>query len=114
MSPWPPNLPEKPCCFVTPPPTRAPTPASCSLGLVVVSVLVELCDVGGKRDGGGGRRVECCSSSGGGGVEGYPRQVYHSQHNEETIWRVLVVHTHNLGRPERIVGIVYFLGEDRL
>lgn len=30
-------------------------------------MLVELCDVGGKRVGGGGSRVECCSSSGGGG-----------------------------------------------
>lgn len=43
----------------TPPPTRTPTPASCSLGLVVVvSVLEELCDVGGKRDQGGGSSLE--------------------------------------------------------
>lgn len=47
-----PQPPREPRCLLTPPPTAALTPASCSLGLVVVvSVLVELCDVGGKRDG---------------------------------------------------------------
>lgn len=47
-----PHLTEEPCCLLTPPPTIVLTPASCSLGLVVVvNVLVELCDVGGKRDG---------------------------------------------------------------
>lgn len=30
----------------------------------MVSALVELCDVGGKRPGVGGSRVECCSSGG--------------------------------------------------
>lgn len=70
MSPWPPNLPEKPCCLLTPPPTVVLSPASCSLGLVVVvSVLVELCDVGGKRGWGGGSSVECCSSRGGDGLK---------------------------------------------
>lgn len=59
------NLAEEPCCLLTPPPTRVIAPASCSLGLaMVVSVLVELCDVGGKRPGVGGSRVECCSSEG--------------------------------------------------
>ena len=70
MSPWPPNLPEKPRCLLTPPPTVVLSPASCSLGLVVVvSVLVELCDVGGKRGWGGGSGVECCSFGGGDGLK---------------------------------------------
>lgn len=47
-----PNLTEESRCLLTPPPTIVLTHASCSLGLVVVvSVFVELCDVGGKRDG---------------------------------------------------------------
>lgn len=59
-----PILPEKPRCLLTPPPTTVVlTPASCGLGLVVVSVLVELCDVGG------GSSVECCSSGGGDGLK---------------------------------------------
>lgn len=61
MSSWAPSTPktsltEEPGCLLTPPPTRVITPASCSLGLAaVVSVLVELCDVGGKRLSGRGQ-----------------------------------------------------------
>lgn len=61
MSSWAPSTPktslgEEPRCLLTPPPTRVITPASCSLGLAaVVNVLVELCDVGGKRLSGWGQ-----------------------------------------------------------
>lgn len=45
-------------------------------------MLVELCDVGGKRDGVGAavwNAVPLEEERGGGGwVEGYPRQMYHS------------------------------------
>ena len=71
MSPWPPPTSQRSPAAFSPHPQPPPlTPASCSLGLVaMVSVLVELCDVGGKRDGGGGGRVECCSSGGGDGLK---------------------------------------------
>lgn len=55
-------------------PTPNPSANPCILQfrlvvVVVVSVLVELCDVGGKSDGGGGSNVECCSSREGDGLK---------------------------------------------
>lgn len=41
-------------------------------------MLVELCDVGGKRDGVGAAAWNAVPLEGGGWVEGYPRQIYHS------------------------------------
>lgn len=76
-----PNLTEKPHCLLTQPPSHiVHTPASCSLGLVVVvvvSVLAKLCNVGGKR-GGVGAAVWNAVSLEGGWVEGYPHPNFYS------------------------------------